>query len=101
MNPQSLRARFGFMKKENKRALPGAASNVRSNLPRPAVWNSVATTSPVFAEFDFTISARSVCVDVVRSTTLTRQYPEVSDAITAVSSGALGADVPTTSTVEP
>jgi hypothetical protein len=60
MNPQSLRVRFGFMKKENKSALPGAASKVRSNLPRPAVWNSAARTSPVFADFEFTNSARSI-----------------------------------------
>ncbi|CAB4334062.1 unannotated protein [freshwater metagenome] len=48
------------MKNENKSALPGAASKVRSNLPRPAVWKSAARTSPVVAEFDFTNSARSI-----------------------------------------
>ena len=40
-------------------------------------------------------------MEVVRSSTLTRQYCEISDAITDLSSGALGADVPTPSTVEP
>jgi hypothetical protein len=56
-------------------------------------------TSPFCTRFSLAKFERSLCVEAVSSTTLTRQYREVSDAINVLSSGALGADVPTPSTV--
>jgi hypothetical protein len=58
-------------------------------------------TSPLFATEELTKFARSLCVDSVSSTTLTRQYCEMLAVIDDLFSGALGAWIPTTSTVEP